>query len=164
MTNADSVLIRERVSIDLAVLSNVLCDVYEHSGYPVQGVANTSVLLNPPHHIVSFVAQVAQACVGQVSVTGVTPIAPGSTLELCRLFVHPDAAGQGAGRALVSAVMAFATAHEVALELEVLAKDVVAERLYQELGWQLVRVGERKAPDAVHQARYYRYAGNKGAV
>lgn len=149
------VTIRERTPSDLPALADAICAVYADSGYPVQGVSDPIGLLSCDQQLISFVALVDGQIVGQVSLRATAD--PGQPVELGRLFVHPDAAGVGAGRALLTAAMAHATKTSCRLELEVLAKDQIAERLYQQAGWVQVRTGERTAQGKTHQARYYQW-------
>ncbi|MFH8868187.1 GNAT family N-acetyltransferase [Streptomyces griseus] len=132
-TTAGSELrIRPRRSSDLAEAAAALVAVYEADGYPVEGVAEPERWLSPPELLAAWVAELSGRVVGHVAVSS-TGSGGGGVLE--RLFVLPEARRHHAGERLVRAAEAYAQARNLALELEVLAKDEAAIRLYKRLGW-----------------------------
>lgn len=130
--SADELLIRPRTSADLAQAAAVLVAVHDADGYPVEGVERPEAWLSPPGLAAAWVADRSGLIVGHVAITG-TP--DGRTGVLERLFVLPAARGCGAAERLIQVAERFAQAHGLALELEVLAKDAAAIRLYRRLGW-----------------------------
>ncbi|MEU5326134.1 GNAT family N-acetyltransferase [Streptomyces parvus] len=132
-TKAGSELrIRPRRSSDLAEAADALVAVYEADGYPVEGVAEPESWLSPPDLLTAWVAELSGRVVGHVAVSGTGSGKPG-VLE--RLFVLPEARRHQVGEHLIRTAEAYARARNLALELEVLAKDEAAIRLYRRLGW-----------------------------
>jgi GNAT superfamily N-acetyltransferase len=90
-----------------------------------------------------------------VGSAGVERLAEGRA-ELHRLYLDPHLRGQGSGRALVEAVLAWCRAE--AIEQLVLWSDTrfaQAHRLYERMGFR--RTGERTIAGDPNQTREYRY-------
>ncbi|WP_340560394.1 GNAT family N-acetyltransferase [Streptomyces sp. GSL17-111] len=131
-TSGEALCIRPRNSGDLAQAAAALVAVHEADGYPVEGVAEPEQWLTPPGLMAAWVAELSGRIVGHVAVSG---SGDGRAGMLERLFVLPEARRRRAGERLVQAAEGFAQARRLALELEVLAKDEAAIRLYKRLGW-----------------------------
>jgi GNAT superfamily N-acetyltransferase len=82
---------------------------------------------------VAWVAVREKAIVGHVCITA-QAVSP-RHLMLERLFVSPDAVGQGAGSALVTRAMSWARQQQQRLALEVADNCDNAIRLYTRRGW-----------------------------
>ena len=82
-----------------------------------------------------LLATIADRAVGCV---GVRPLA-GGACEMKRLYVRPDGRGQGVGRALADAAIAFARGGGyTAMRLDTLPTMATAQALYRELGFREV--------------------------
>ncbi|MFJ7525281.1 GNAT family N-acetyltransferase [Streptomyces griseus] len=131
-TSGDELIIRPRTSRDLAQAAAALVAVHEMDGYPVEGVDDPEQWLSPPGMRAAWVAEFSGRVVGHVAVSSSEGSRTG-TLE--RLFVLPEARRRKAGEHLIRAAEGYAQTKRLALELEVLAKDEAAIRLYKRLGW-----------------------------
>jgi len=141
--------VRERQVGDLAQLSEALVAVHDLDGYPVEGVGSPLLWLDPPGTVKAWSVVVDGDAVGQAMLVQSSPEerrigqqgGAGSQLStLCRVFVHPDTRGLGAGRLLVQAAQQFAQSEGFDLVLDVMNKDSAAIALYEAMGW--IRIHE----------------------
>ena len=105
-----------------------------------------------PPHGAFFVVRNAATIVGSV---GVERLDDGRA-ELHRLYLDAELRGQGTGRALIDAVLAWCRVREIA-EL-ILWSDTrfdLAHRLYLRMGF--TQTGERTLPDDPNDTREYRF-------
>lgn len=146
-----SAVIRERRDDDLASAGRALVRVHEANGYPVEGVSDPVGWLTPATLINAWVAELDGRVVGHVSLAAgdgedaakLWRKQSGSEESLAaleRLFVAPEARGQGLGDRLVQVAMEEADRLGLRLVLDVMTKDQAAIRLYERLGW--IRIGE----------------------
>jgi len=147
ITQAD-VLIRHRNTADIPASAQILRQVYDSDGYPVEGVADPLSWLEPAALIQAWVAEVASEVVGHVAIFEAQEGDPAVTLwqaqsgetgtvaVLGRLFVLSTARGMSIGELLVRTCMKDADRRGIQLLLDVMAKDQDAIRLYERLGWR----------------------------
>lgn len=151
-------LIRYREPSDLQSCSSLLARVYDKDRYPVQGVSHAVEFLSSPSTLVAWVAtnqfpttsinatQEPQI-VGHVSLTSPSQTDPAVALwyeqkhpepiaVLERLFVDPEARGQGLAEQLMKAVGQEAEKRGMRAVLFALVKDAGAMRLYERVGWR----------------------------
>ncbi|WP_097867530.1 GNAT family N-acetyltransferase [Streptomyces sp. rh34] len=138
-TSDDELRIRLRARGDLSQAASALVAVHEVDGYPVEGVEDPERWLSPPELLAAWVAELSGRVVGHVAVSGTHG---GRTGVLERLFVLPEARQRRAGERLIRAAEEYAQDQNLSLELEVLAKDEAAIRLYRRLGWS--ETGQRE--------------------
>jgi ribosomal protein S18 acetylase RimI-like enzyme len=125
-----SVLIRERRDEDLAVCVELLREVHQQAGYPINWPADPARWLSPESALGCWVAVVDDRVVGHVVLTAVRDHA-----EVERLFVDPTATGQGIGRQLLEHCVTTAAALNRELSLEVVDNRGAAVHLYRRAGW-----------------------------
>ncbi|MFI5690362.1 GNAT family N-acetyltransferase [Kribbella sp. NPDC051586] len=124
------VLIRERRDDDLAVCVELLRDVHELAGYPINWPAEPAQWLSPKNALGSWVAVGDGPVVGHVVLTAVDDHA-----EVERLFVDPKATRQGLGRLLLDRCVRTAAELGRKLSLEVVDNRGPAVQLYRRAGW-----------------------------
>lgn len=152
--------IRIRQPADLPACASLLTRVYEKDRYPVQGVSRAIEFLSSPSSLAAWVAtppsqaelsssdQAPQTAkiIGHVALALPSDSDPAVALwyaqkrpeqiaVLERLFVDPDARGQGIAQKLLRAVSEEAAKRGLKAVLFALVKDVGAMRLYQREGW-----------------------------
>ncbi|RZU19440.1 ribosomal protein S18 acetylase RimI-like enzyme [Kribbella rubisoli] len=124
------VLIRERRDEDLAVCVQLLRDVHQQAGYPINWPADPARWLTPESALGCWVATVDDRVVGHVVLTAVRDHA-----EVERLFVDPQATGRGIGRQLLDHCVTAAAGLGRPLSLEVVDNRGAAVHLYRRAGW-----------------------------
>jgi [ribosomal protein S18]-alanine N-acetyltransferase len=128
------VLIRDRRAEDLPVCVDILRSVHERAGYPINWPADPARWLTPEAALGCWVAvgdgQVVEQVVGHVVLTAVDGHA-----EVERLFVDPNATGQGIGRLLLDHCVRIAADLGRKLSLEVVDNRGAAVHLYRRAGW-----------------------------
>lgn len=150
--------VRYREPSDLPSCASLLARVYEKDRYPVQGVSHAVKFLSSPSTLAAWVATNQPSStsinatpelqvVGHVSLTSPSPTDPAVALwyaqkhpepiaVLERLFVDPDARGQGLAEQLIKAVGQEAEKRGLRAVLFALVKDAGAMRLYERVGWR----------------------------
>jgi GNAT superfamily N-acetyltransferase len=121
--------------------------VHEVDGYPVEGVGDPQGWLQPPRHIASWTALMADQPIGQVSLTKADSKDDAARIwanktrgplediaVVARLFVDPNHRGNGAAQRLMRAAYDHAAALRKRLVFDVMLKDEKAIRLYESLG------------------------------
>jgi GNAT superfamily N-acetyltransferase len=123
-------MIRLRVAADLDGCVAALRLVHEADSYPLNWPADPHRWLTPSELLSAWVA---------IGPSGVVEghVAVQRPDELCRLFVTPAARRRLVGRALVSAVTAWAAARDLALTLNVIdERRSGAVAFYEATGWR----------------------------
>lgn len=134
-----SVRIRPRTPEDLPACAAVLRAVHEDSRYPVVWPDDAERWLTPRTMVGAWVATRDGVVVGHV-VLGLADQAGGTRLgSIERLFVDPACGRSGIGRRLLAHAQADAELRGLPIELDVADGSVAAIRLYERLGWRLVR-------------------------
>ena len=124
--------IRERADADLEVCVELLRDVHEVGGYPVNWPVDPRAWLTPVDGLGCWVAVVYGRVVGHVALTAEGP--DGAQVE--RLFVDPTATRAGIGRQLLEHCVTTAAGLGRKLSLEVVDKPgAAAIALYRRAGW-----------------------------
>lgn len=141
------VVVRPRISADIAQASSALVSVHETDGYPVEGVDDPETWLSPPGLLGAWVAEAGAQVVGHVAVSraageGAVTLwidhsgaGEDAVCVLARLFVLPEVRKRAVGERLVRVAERYASDHGLRLVLDVMKKDASAIRLYQRLGW-----------------------------
>ena len=128
-------VIRERRARDLDTCVSLLAQVHVTQRYPIRWPDDPQTWLTPPDAARSWVATLHDDVVGHVCVVVKDLVRSDLTLE--RLFVSPDAAGIGVGRALVNQASDWAAERRSRLTLDVAENCAQAITLYRRLGWRL---------------------------
>lgn len=149
--------IRPRQPADLPSCASLLTRVYEKDRYPVQGVSRAMEFLSSPSTLAAWVAASQPEIdtgatengkiTGHVALTSPSPSDPSVALwyaqkhpepiaVLERLFVDPEARGQGLAEKLMRAACEEAGRRGLKAVLFTLIKDVGAMRLYERVGWR----------------------------
>jgi ribosomal protein S18 acetylase RimI-like enzyme len=143
-------VIRPRISTDIASAASALMTVHSTDGYPVEGVAQPEKWLSPVGLLSAWVAVIDDRVVGHVAVAQPSTeeavalwiersgASSDSVGVLARLFVLPEARKKSVGELLVRATTEYAGNHGLRLVLDVMTKDRSAIRLYERLGWQQI--------------------------
>lgn len=128
--------IRERQPADLDDCVAALRAVHAADAYPVNWPADPRSWLDPPDLMRAWVAEgFGGTITGHVAVR--RPERPDLPAEVSRLYVVPAARRQSIGRALLTAVVAWATEQQLALELNVTdGNRAAAVAFYEATGWQ----------------------------
>ncbi|MEV0288312.1 GNAT family N-acetyltransferase [Kribbella sp. NPDC050820] len=123
-------MIRERTEADLASCAEILREVHEAAGYPVNWPTDPTRWLTPPGMLGAWVITTDDGSVaGHVVLTA--DASGGALVE--RLFVDPKATGGGLGRRLLDHALAVA---DRPVTLEVADNCHAAIALYQRSGWR----------------------------
>lgn len=147
--------VRPRTDADLEPSAAVLRAVRASDGYPVRWPADPAAWLAPSGTLAAWVAETDDAGAGRrvvghallrhadgTSAADLLAAAAGVGVErvalVSRLFVDPSARRCGAGRALLEAVRAEASARGLVLGLDVVDKDRAAIAMYERAGWRRV--------------------------
>jgi len=155
--NSKNLLIQPASATDAEAVIQLLHRVYEEYGFIFEPMTEVPDLLSFTRHYTAphgsfFVIHDEEATVvGSVGVERLTD----TSAELHRLYLDSDLRGQGLGRALVDAAIAWCRAEGI-LHL-VLWSDTRFDRahaLYEHMGFR--RTGERTLND-INQSREYRY-------
>ncbi|MFJ2593013.1 GNAT family N-acetyltransferase [Streptomyces erythrochromogenes] len=152
-----SALIRNRTDPDLSPCEQVLAQVHEHDGYPVNWPAAPDAWLTPASHLDAWVAELHGHITGHIvlSRSGTEDAAPGlwsartglgieATAVINRLFVAPSARGHRIGAALMAQATTQARSRGLHPVLDVVASDTAAAALYERLGWYLLGTVEQR--------------------
>ncbi|MER7248302.1 GNAT family N-acetyltransferase [Kribbella sp. NPDC000426] len=123
-------VIRDRRDSDLPVCIEILRDVHEQAGYPINWPADPARWLTPEQALGIWVVVDGDQVVGHVVLTAA---GPGAEVE--RLFVDPKATGRGLGRQLLQQCVTAAAALGRDLSLEVVDNRGAAVHLYRRAGW-----------------------------
>jgi GNAT superfamily N-acetyltransferase len=128
----DEVRLRLRQPSDLHRCVAVLAEVHRADHYPLNWPADPAGWLTPAGTTHAWVAEIASAVVGHVTVSGT---------EVGRLFVAPAARRRGVAAGLLDAVRAWAAVQQMALTLEIVdaPRSAPAMDLYERTGWQHTR-------------------------
>ncbi|WP_433162250.1 N-acetyltransferase family protein [Kribbella sp. CA-247076] len=125
--------IRERADADVATCVELLRDVHDLAGYPVNWPADPRQWLTPVEGLGCWVAEVDGRVVGHVALTADGP--DGAQVE--RLFVDPKATRAGVGRQLLAHCVTMAAQFGRRLSLEVVDQPgAAAIALYRRAGWR----------------------------
>lgn len=101
------------------------------------GFSREVAALPAPYRAPTGVLLLARDGARMLGCAGVRALEPGRIAELKRLFVRPEARGQGVAERLVRDAMAFAAgAGYAVLRLDTLPTMAAAQRLYERLGFQ----------------------------
>ncbi|GGQ36226.1 MULTISPECIES: GNAT family N-acetyltransferase [Streptomyces] len=143
--------IRDRTHHDLNPCADVLAQVHEHDGYPVNWPAAPDAWLTPPALLHAWVAELHGTLTGHIGLSRSDPgdaapslwsartgASPDATAVISRLFVAPSARGHRIGAALMTRATAQARTRGLHPVLDVVATDTAAAALYERLGWQLL--------------------------
>jgi len=133
-----AMVLRERHDEDLPVCVDLLRAVHERAGYPINWPADPALWLTPGAALRSWVV-VTDAGAGGRVVGHVVLTAVGDGAEVERLFVDPEAMGQGIGRRLLEHCVTTAAGLGRTLALEVVDNRGAAVHLYRRAGWREVR-------------------------
>jgi GNAT superfamily N-acetyltransferase len=149
--------VRPRTGSDLAACVEVLAEVHERDGYPVNWPADPGAWLTPPAHLASWVAELDGRVAGHVVLSRSAPgdLAPGlwstrtgvdagRTAVVNRLFVAPAARGHGIGALLMARATAEARGRGLHPVLDAVAGDTAATALYERLGWTFLAQVEQQ--------------------
>lgn len=141
--------IRPTLAEDILPLSDVLTEVHNVDGYPVEGVSDPTGWLTPEGLIAHWTATVDEIPVGHVALCRPTAGDGAAALLLekgdtprerigvvSRLFVSPANRGAGLARLLLTKATTAAEALDLRPTLDVLTKDSAAIGLYTSMGWQ----------------------------
>lgn len=141
--------VRLRTDADLPSCVAALAQVHELDGYPVhwpadpQGWLSPALLgawvVGPPDGVLAHVLLVAATATDHLLAAAVDADVDDVAL-VSRLFVRPDARGNGLARRLLDAATDAAGHRRVALEVDVTAAGAVT--CYQAAGWQQVGTAE----------------------
>ncbi len=135
---------RLRQRNDITACVRLLASVHATDGYPTRWPADSSSWLTPDTllgHIALCGVRGDSAASGWAVASG---LPPERMAEVARLFVAPDARGQGIGATLLETARSEADSRGLRPVLKVLERDRSAIALYERLGWR--RVATIRAP------------------
>ncbi|MGW1671506.1 GNAT family N-acetyltransferase [Streptomyces sp. NPDC002324] len=161
--------VRYRADRDLGDCTEVLAEVHDRDGYPVDWPERSGAWLTPPSLVAAWVAELDGRIAGHVGLarsgagdaapglwSGVTGMGVDRTAVVGRLFVAPSARGRGLGASLLARAGAEARRRGLQPVLDVVASDTAAAALYERLGRQfLATVEQRWGPDRTVTVRCY---------
>lgn len=158
-----AITIRQRRDEDLDQLAQILVEVHERDGYPVEGVSDPVAWLAPRNLVQAWVAEVDGEVVAQVALSSpeAGDIAPDLArdagideplLVLGRLFVSPSARGYRLGSTLTQTAHRYAQGKESRAVLDVMNKDAAAIRTYERLGWIALGTADHHFGDGATEA------------
>lgn len=144
--------LRPRQPADIAACVAVLAAVHAADGYPLGWPANPAAWLAPDGLLAAWVAEADQRVTGHVALcraagdeaavwSAASGLPQDRIAEVARLFVAPEARGQGVGTALLATACAWARSHDLRPALQVLDHDHAAVALYERSGWRRVARG-----------------------
>ncbi|MBV1936167.1 GNAT family N-acetyltransferase [Streptomyces sp. BV286] len=152
--------VRPRTDEDLDACVRVLAAVHESDGYPVNWPDEPGGWLSQSSLLTAWVAERDSRVVGHVALSRDEPgdLAPGLwrarrdanavTAVVSRLFVAPEARGNGIGALLLTRASQEAGRRGLHPVLDVVATDRAAAALYERQGWQRLATAEQRwAPD-----------------
>ncbi|NIK56584.1 GNAT family N-acetyltransferase [Kribbella shirazensis] len=122
--------IRDRRAEDLPVCVQLLREVHQRAGYPINWPGDPVRWLTPDGALGCWVAVDKDRVVGHVALTAVDDRA-----EVERLFVDPEATRKGIGRRLLEHCVTTAAELGRELSLEVVDDRGSAIHLYRRAGW-----------------------------
>lgn len=150
-----NVQVRPRRDDDVPALARALVAVHREDGYPVEGVDDPEAWLCLDGQLGAWTAALDGEPVGHVAMTtpgpgdGAAAVLHRQTgIELDqlavvgRLFVSPEARGNGLARRLMDMVENEAGQRSLTLVLDVMEKDRAAIGLYESRGWR--RIGSMR--------------------
>ncbi|MEU9101287.1 GNAT family N-acetyltransferase [Streptomyces sp. NPDC048361] len=150
-------LVRRRTDSDLGACVQVLADVHEQDGYPVNWPDRPDAWLSQPALLAAWVAELDGRIVGHIGLSRseAGDVAPGlwggregasraSAGVVSRLFVASAARGHGIGALLMAQAMRDARERDLHPVLDVVASDASAVALYERLGWELLGTVEQQ--------------------
>ena len=158
--------IRPRTEADLPGAAAALVAVHAVDGYPVEGVDTPLEWLSPVGVLKAWVAEKEGEIVGHAMLSrpqGEDAVEmwlkqSGDTADHvavgARLFIAPEARGEGLGERLLRTAFDYGRAHGLRVVLDVMTKDKAAIRLYERIGMQRIGTarhayGEGQEIDAV---------------
>lgn len=161
--------VRRRDEGDLGDCLEVLAEVHEVDGYPVNWPQCPADWLARPTQLAAWVAELDGRIVGHLALSpaGADDVAPAlwssragtavaDTGVLSRLFVSPAARGHGIGALLMSQAVRAARERGLHPVLDVVASDSAAAALYERLGWSLLAVvDQRWSPEQTVKVHCY---------
>ncbi|MGW6574732.1 GNAT family N-acetyltransferase [Streptomyces sp. NPDC054945] len=166
-------LVRRRTDADLATCVQVLAEVHERNGYPVDWPADPRGRLSGPALLAAWVAELDGRIVGHIGLFRSaaddaaaalwngregTNRAPAAVIG--RLFVAPAARGHGIGALLMARATREARERDLHPVLDVVASDTSAVALYERLGWELLAtVEQRWSPERTVTVHCYAATG-----
>lgn len=143
--------VRRRTDSDLDECVQVLAEVHEHDGYPVNWPDRPGDWLTQPSLLAAWVAELDGRIVGHIGLSrsdaGDAAPALWSSREgvsreaaavVSRLFVAPAARGRAIGALLMARVVRESQERALHPVLDVAARDTSAVALYERLGWELL--------------------------
>lgn len=149
--------VRQRADGDVEECVQVLAEVHQLDGYPVNWPDQPGEWLSSGPPLRSWVAELEGRLVGHVSLSqggdgDLAPIlwserngaAPGMTAVVGRLFVAPQARGHRIGALLIGQAVAEARRRGLHPVLDVVASDTAAVALYERLDWKLMATVEQQ--------------------
>jgi ribosomal protein S18 acetylase RimI-like enzyme len=166
---SQEIVIRRRQDSDVTACAELLREVYELDGYPVEGVADAVGWMYPEGLIAAWVAGPPGEVLGHAAVcepqeddaaarmlTDRTGIQPTNIAVLARLFVGPRARNRGAGKQLAEAALRHTVEIGRSAVFDVMEKDTSAIRIYERMGCVLLgRTSHRIAGDKTVPALCY---------
>lgn len=143
--------IRPTIPTDLDALADVLVQVHELDGYPVEGVDEPRAWVELPEALGQWTALLDGQPVGHAALLrpAASDSAPGLLARqehvpptqiavLGRLFVAPGARGRAIAHELMEAAEVKAGEAGLSLVLDVMLKDETAIGLYKRRGWRIL--------------------------
>jgi GNAT superfamily N-acetyltransferase len=152
-------VVRLRQQGDIAACVRLLASVHATDGYPTRWPADPAAWLSPGRLLAAWVVERREILLGHIALCGAvgdtgapvwtaaTGLPPERIAEVARLFIAPDARGQGFGATLLETACAEARRLGFRPTLKVLDHDRAAIALYERLGWR--RVASARMPWAV---------------
>ncbi|MFF3087912.1 GNAT family N-acetyltransferase [Streptomyces nojiriensis] len=150
--------VRRRTDADLGACVQVLAEVHERDGYPVNWPDHPGGWLSGPELLAAWVAELDGRIVGHIGLSraaaddaapalwssreGVSGAAAAAVVG--RLFVAPAARGHGIGELLMARATREARERDLHPVLDVVASDASAVALYERLGWELLATVEQR--------------------
>ncbi|KAF1942803.1 acyl-CoA N-acyltransferase [Clathrospora elynae] len=148
MSESETITIRPRAPSDAPVLIQILANVHNLTGYPVDGPTSFPARFQSSKAFTSLVALYKGDLAGHVElqdpsalpstvVKSLASHAPMSSFAaLVSLFVDPKIQGKGIGARLIDEALTWGRVEGKRLVLVVLDKDTAAIRMYEKLGWE----------------------------
>lgn len=165
----ERISVRKRAAADLDACVEVLAEVHENDGYPVNWPHDPAGWLAPPESPAAWVALLDDRVVGHICLSHARPgdaapdhwssrtgTSPARTAVVSRLFVSPEARGHGIGALLLSGLVRDARERGLHPVLDVVTSDRSAAALYERQGWTLMATDEQRwGPDQTVQVHCY---------
>ncbi|MFB7254251.1 GNAT family N-acetyltransferase [Streptomyces nojiriensis] len=165
--------VRRRTDADLGACVQVLAEVHERDGYPVNWPEHPAGWLSGPELLAAWVAELDGRIVGHIGLSraaaddaapalwsGREGVSGAAAAVVGRLFVAPAARGHGIGELLMARAAREARERDLHPVLDVVASDASAVALYERLGWELLAtVEQRWSPERTVTVHCYAAAG-----